>query len=310
MCGDRRRRAAARVRRRYRWTVRPLPRARWSAASRRSSTPSGSEDHHSVIEIARMTGLPVSTTHRLMSDMAAWQILQRTPEGDYRIGLALQMLQADATYLPTLHELAPHVLTDLCEGDPAAGPAGSPRERPGVLRRKAARRGPGVRVLSQRDPSRACHGPGQGPHRFRAAGRDDVVSRRMTAYTAQHPDLAGPSALGAELGTGARTWPTHAASSSTATWPSPPPSSPAAERPWRRWSCRSDDLHNDLKMCAATLTVAARGLSRALVGDASAGRPPTAAPAAGTTRFRRSRLRELTGPETLPPQPKGRSRGP
>ena len=34
------------------------------------------------------------------------------------------------------------------------------------------------------------------------------------------------------------------------------------------------DLHNDLKMCAATLTVAARGLSRALVGDAPlAGRP-------------------------------------
>ena len=34
---------------------------------------------HSVTEIARLTGLPVSTTHRLAVDLASWQLLHRTP---------------------------------------------------------------------------------------------------------------------------------------------------------------------------------------------------------------------------------------
>lgn len=70
---------------------------------------------HSVTEMARLTGLPVSTTHRLAADLAAWQLLQRTPDGQYRIGITLQQLGGDAWSVPALHELAPYVVTDLCE---------------------------------------------------------------------------------------------------------------------------------------------------------------------------------------------------
>jgi DNA-binding IclR family transcriptional regulator len=70
---------------------------------------------HSVTEMARLTGLPVSTTHRLAADLAAWQLLQRTPDGQYRIGITLQQLGGDAWAVPVLHERAPVVVTDLCE---------------------------------------------------------------------------------------------------------------------------------------------------------------------------------------------------
>ena len=34
-------------------------------------------ESHSITEIAHMTGLPISTTHRIAADLAAWQLLQR-----------------------------------------------------------------------------------------------------------------------------------------------------------------------------------------------------------------------------------------
>lgn len=70
---------------------------------------------HSVTEIARLTGLPVSTTHRLATELAAWQVLQRSADGTYRVGPALHMLDGHGWSLPTLEERAPRLLTDLCD---------------------------------------------------------------------------------------------------------------------------------------------------------------------------------------------------
>jgi DNA-binding IclR family transcriptional regulator len=67
----------------------------------------------SITEIARITGLPVSTTHRLAWELAAGQVLQRTDEGQYRIGLTLHRLTEDGWAAPTLQERAPCVLSDL-----------------------------------------------------------------------------------------------------------------------------------------------------------------------------------------------------
>ena len=48
--------------------------------------------HHRVLgltDIARRAGLPVSTAHRLVADLAAWGALERADDGRYRIGLRL-----------------------------------------------------------------------------------------------------------------------------------------------------------------------------------------------------------------------------
>src|SRR4051812_27296540 len=41
---------------------------------------------HSLTEIAQLTGLPMSTVHRLATEMASWQLLTRTDDGRYEIG--------------------------------------------------------------------------------------------------------------------------------------------------------------------------------------------------------------------------------
>jgi DNA-binding IclR family transcriptional regulator len=74
-----------------------------------------SGESHSITEIARLTGLPLSTTHRLTAELASWQLLRRTDDGRYEVGLTLRRLGRDKVSAPDLHELAPQVVTDLCE---------------------------------------------------------------------------------------------------------------------------------------------------------------------------------------------------
>jgi DNA-binding IclR family transcriptional regulator len=68
---------------------------------------------HSLTEIARLAGLPVSTTHRLTSELASWRLLERTDSGNYRVGLPLRMIGAGGATPPTVTERAPWVLEDL-----------------------------------------------------------------------------------------------------------------------------------------------------------------------------------------------------
>jgi DNA-binding IclR family transcriptional regulator len=68
---------------------------------------------HSLTEIARLAGLPISTAHRLASELAAWRILERTEDGCYRIGLPLRMIGTQTRYSPSLAERAPAVMDDL-----------------------------------------------------------------------------------------------------------------------------------------------------------------------------------------------------
>ena len=70
---------------------------------------------HSVTEIARLTGLPVSTTHRIAVDLASRQLLHRTDDGQYRVGIILRQLGGDGWSMPVLMERGPQVVTDLCE---------------------------------------------------------------------------------------------------------------------------------------------------------------------------------------------------
>lgn len=69
---------------------------------------------YSVTEIARLTGLPVSTTHRLANDMAAWQLLRRMPDGRFEIGPTVRQLGGHPRP-EQLAERAPQVVSELSE---------------------------------------------------------------------------------------------------------------------------------------------------------------------------------------------------
>lgn len=85
----------------------------------------GSE--HSLTEIARLAGLPISTAHRLTSELAGRRLLERTEDGRYRAGLPLRMIGTVDDCPPAVAERGPCVLEDLSA-------ATTSRARLGVLR--------------------------------------------------------------------------------------------------------------------------------------------------------------------------------
>jgi len=67
----------------------------------------------SLSELARITNIPLTTTHRLVTELVAAQLLERSREG-YCVGPALGRLSATETAGgPTVAQLAPAVLDDL-----------------------------------------------------------------------------------------------------------------------------------------------------------------------------------------------------
>jgi DNA-binding IclR family transcriptional regulator len=73
----------------------------------------GSE--HTLTEISQLAGLPISTAHRLTSELASWRLLERTADGRYRAGLVLRMMGSGDSCPPALRERAPCVLEDLAK---------------------------------------------------------------------------------------------------------------------------------------------------------------------------------------------------
>jgi DNA-binding IclR family transcriptional regulator len=71
----------------------------------------GSE--HTLTEIAQLAALPISTAHRLTSELAAWRLLERTTDGRYRAGLPLRMMGSGDPCRPELRERGPCVLEDV-----------------------------------------------------------------------------------------------------------------------------------------------------------------------------------------------------
>jgi IclR family acetate operon transcriptional repressor len=70
-------------------------------------------DRHSLTEIAHRTGLPISTVHRLTSELSAYGMLERTDDAHYRIGTPLKVIGSIAEDPPTLHERARSVMEDV-----------------------------------------------------------------------------------------------------------------------------------------------------------------------------------------------------
>ena len=113
----------------------------------------GSE--HSLTEIARLAGLPISTAHRLTSKLASWRLLERTDDGQYRAGLPLRMIGTVDSCPPSIAERAPCV-SRTCRPPRRPGPGSAssgtfrlPTSRSNPARgrpRRSARRQPCRRI--------------------------------------------------------------------------------------------------------------------------------------------------------------------
>ena len=68
---------------------------------------------HSLSHIARVAGLPVSTAHRLTSELVEWEFLQKTDDKRYCVGSFLTEIGVQAWHEPTIKEHARRVLEDL-----------------------------------------------------------------------------------------------------------------------------------------------------------------------------------------------------
>jgi DNA-binding IclR family transcriptional regulator len=70
-------------------------------------------DAHSLSHIARVAGLPVSTAHRLTTELVEWEFLQRSGDKRYCVGTLLTEIGVQEWHEPTITEHARRVLEDL-----------------------------------------------------------------------------------------------------------------------------------------------------------------------------------------------------
>ena len=220
----------------------------------------------SVTEMARLTGLPVSTTHRIAVDLASWQLLHRTSDGRYRVGIILQQLGGDARSTPVLTVRGPRVVTDLCE-------ATRRRARLGVLA------GGRVTYIEKRvgaDPVTPFGHPATLPAHATALGKALLafapgkavtgVVTHLTAYTPHtlHTAERLRRALGIVRITG------NAVAHQELVLGESAVAVPVFGCGGEAMAALEVELHDvraDLELCKAALTVAARGLSRELAVD-------------------------------------------
>jgi IclR family acetate operon transcriptional repressor len=67
-----------------------------------------------LAELTRRTGIPKPTAHRLLAELATWNVVERTPDG-IRLGMALFELGQLAPLQRGLREAAAPFLADLFE---------------------------------------------------------------------------------------------------------------------------------------------------------------------------------------------------
>lgn len=67
----------------------------------------------SLSELSHHSGLPLTTTHRIVTDLLAWGALERTPDGGLQIGLRLWQVASQAPRGLGLREVALPFMEDL-----------------------------------------------------------------------------------------------------------------------------------------------------------------------------------------------------
>jgi DNA-binding IclR family transcriptional regulator len=70
-------------------------------------------NEHSLTEISRLTSLPLTTAHRMVTELAGWGVLERTDESKFRLGLSIKTMGSRRSFTPAVLESARRVLEDL-----------------------------------------------------------------------------------------------------------------------------------------------------------------------------------------------------
>lgn len=150
-------------------------------------------ESHSVTEMARLTGLPTSTVHRLATELLAGQLLLRMPDGQFRIGPLVQQLSGDPMGEPLRWEQAPQVVMDLSDATRRRArlgvlvPSGSRQTRVAYIE-KRARSQPATAFAD--GATLPAHATALGKALLAFAPREvvDAAARHLTAYTANTLD--------------------------------------------------------------------------------------------------------------------------
>ena len=75
---------------------------------------------YTLSELAEHTGLPVSTTHRLATELVEWRVLERSDDRRFRPGLSLRTLGGTTCCTTSIRDRAAPVLEDLSRATGAA----------------------------------------------------------------------------------------------------------------------------------------------------------------------------------------------
>jgi DNA-binding IclR family transcriptional regulator len=228
-------------------------------------------NEHSLTEIARLTCLPVSTAHRLVTELAGWGVLERTDESTFRIGLHIKAISSRKSYTPAILESARRVLEDLV----TAARAGA---RLGILA------GTDVAYIEKRrdhSPVTTFAQTSRLPAHATALGKallafspaeilDRVLLNGLTCYTPN--TVTDPDRLRQNLASIRLTrvaiarWELETGVSGVAV-----PVFGAGGIAVAALELTVPNLRADLQMASSVLTIAARGLSRELTASTHAG---------------------------------------
>jgi DNA-binding IclR family transcriptional regulator len=228
----------------------------------------GSE--HSLTEIAQLTCLPISTAHRLVTELAGWGVLERTEEAQFRIGLPIKAIGGRRSYTPAIMESARRVLEDLVTAARTCARLGILTDLGVAYIEKRCDHSP-VSTFAQtpRIPAHAT-ALGKALLAFSPAGIvDSIIDSGLQGYTPN--TLTDPERLRRRLAS------IRLTRVAISRWEFKPGMSEVAVPVFgsgglavAALELEVPDLRADLHMASSVLTVAARGLSRQLAAGSRA----------------------------------------
>lgn len=228
-------------------------------------------NEHSLTEIARLTCLPVSTAHRLVTELAGWGLLERTDESTFRVGLPIKAIGNRRPYSPVVIESARRVLEDLVTAARAGARLGVLADLEVAFIEKRCDHSP-VTTFAQ-TPRLPVHATALGKALLAfssAAVIDQVIADGLKAYTQN--TLTDPERLRHNLTSIRLTrvavsrWELEPGVSEVAV-----PVFGAGGVALAALGLNVHNLRANLQMASSVLTVAARALSRELASGSPAG---------------------------------------
>ena len=226
---------------------------------------------HSLTEIARLTCLPVSTAHRLVTELAGWGLLERTEESTFRVGLPIRAMAERRSYTPAIIESARRVLEDLTTAARTGAALGILTDAGVAYIEKRCDHSP-VTTFAQ-TPRLPAHATALGKALLAFSPADlvdGIIGRGLKAYTPN--TLTDPERLRRSLASIRLTrvaisrWELEPGVSGVAV-----PVFGAGGIAVAALGLSTPNLRTDLAMVSSVLTVAARGLSRELAASGRAG---------------------------------------